>query len=173
MGLLIKAGFSRDEALDAAEAAMVEALVNWAGIREPAGWVRKVAIRKAIELVRRHREDNRRAVQGGWLSSSQEDRERIAVVDERSRVVAMLALLPDKQRAVMALRGTRVCRAISQVMAEIVKRKPPANAAAATIHGSPVPPRAGPASLSACVHRIGIDRRDCPLLYETIGHGGR
>jgi RNA polymerase sigma-70 factor (ECF subfamily) len=103
VGVLIKAGFSRDEALDAAEDAMVEANAQWDRIQDPGPWVRKVAIRTAIAAARRRREDVRRSVQGGWLSSAHDDHERIAVVDERSRVVALLARLPDKQRVVMVL----------------------------------------------------------------------
>jgi len=102
VGALIKDGFSRDDALDAAEAAMVQALTDWDRVRNPTAWVRKVAMRSAIAAARKRREDTQRAVRGGWLPSTHNDHERIAVIDERSRVLGMLARLPDKQRSVMA-----------------------------------------------------------------------
>lgn len=103
VGIVIKAGFSRDDALDAAEDAMVQACARWDRVRDPRAWVRTVALRKAIAAARRRREEVQRAVRAGWISTGRDDRELVAEVDERTRVAALLALLPDKQRFVMVL----------------------------------------------------------------------
>lgn len=102
VAFLMKDGFSRDDAADATEEAMVEAHVQWDRIREPRRWVRTVARRHAIKAARRRRRGVQKAVRGGWLSSAHDDRQRIAAVDEHSRVVALLARLPGMQRSVMA-----------------------------------------------------------------------
>ncbi len=100
---VIKSGFSREEAADAAQEAMVGACRAWDYISTPRAWVYRVAIRSAIRAAARQTDGIRRAVAGGWATSSQQAAaDQLAAVDEQPLVEVLLARLPDRQRAVIA-----------------------------------------------------------------------
>ncbi|GAA3435802.1 RNA polymerase sigma factor [Kutzneria kofuensis] len=101
---LVTAGFAFEAAQDAAEEAMLTVLQEWSTLRSPHAYVRKVALRWAVNQARRDRERVARSVRGGWLP--QEETDPVAEVDDRldggPRVTALLAGLPARQRVVLA-----------------------------------------------------------------------
>jgi RNA polymerase sigma factor (sigma-70 family) len=91
------------DAADASHQAMVEVCVRWAQVREmerPTAYLRRVAENEWKRLGRRLRQDVRHAVAGRWID--------LAVVedlygrDDVKVVLKSLAVLPDRQRQVMA-----------------------------------------------------------------------
>lgn len=102
VGLLIKMGYGVDDAHEAAEEAMAAGLASWGRLRNPAGWVRTVALRTASAMAKRRRSDVLRAVRGGWLHRDHRDDGQVAAVVERVWLVGMLARLTERQRLVMS-----------------------------------------------------------------------
>ena len=102
-GFVIKNGFSREEAADAAQEAMVRACHSWDYISAPRAWVYRVALRSAVAAAARHDDGIRRAVAGGWaITSEHAATDQLAVIDERPLVEILLAKLPTRQRTVLA-----------------------------------------------------------------------
>ncbi|YCK38273.1 RNA polymerase sigma factor [Actinomadura sp. ATCC 39365] len=102
MALLLSHNYSWEEALEATVEAMARAGVGWEAIRSPYAWVCKVALRQAAKAAKHDRRGLTLAIEGGWAGSSHEDEASTSVIEEKSEVVALLACLPDRQRAVMA-----------------------------------------------------------------------
>ncbi len=112
VGLLVKAGYPRQVALDAVEEAMTRVCATWDRARLPvcqvARWVRCVALRRADVLARRHQ-----GLPGAIAESSIPDpysdpepydgTGRPAGRAGQLRLLPLLATLPDQQRLVMAL----------------------------------------------------------------------
>jgi DNA-directed RNA polymerase specialized sigma24 family protein len=95
-----KLGATWEEANDAAQEAMVAALIRWGAITNPRAWVRIVAERKFVQQKVRHGRGEELAARPGWgmaavCMPSAENQE----VQE---VLAMIGRLPPSQRRVMA-----------------------------------------------------------------------
>lgn len=104
VGLVVKAGYSRAEAEEATQSAMAEAYVSWEQVRYPDRWVRTVALRMAHAAARRRRTDVTKVAATGDPQVVHDDGARVAVVNERGRLIGLLSDLPPQQRIVMALR---------------------------------------------------------------------
>lgn len=99
--LLITLGASQADAEDATQEAMVRAWNEWCSIREPAAWVRTVAIRSYLRMVRRGNasevpldESVPHPAADDGLGSFEE---------EQQEVLRLLRGLPSRQQAVTAL----------------------------------------------------------------------
>jgi RNA polymerase sigma factor (sigma-70 family) len=99
----VNAGANR--AADAAQEAMVEALRRWDQIKEPRAWVRKVAVRIALERART--DDNRRTREQAYVQRDAVHRidpeERTEITEEQAIVLARLREMPPARREVVAL----------------------------------------------------------------------
>jgi RNA polymerase sigma-70 factor (ECF subfamily) len=106
IGLLVafvrRAGYGWHQASDAAQEAMVRALVAWSELQQPRAWLRTVAPRIAANEAARNGEGIQRAVAGGWLDSTHTDPETAILGYEHEQLLADLAALPERQRLVMA-----------------------------------------------------------------------
>lgn len=102
VAFLIKMGFGREHAQDAAAEAMCAAFRQWNTLSRPTAWVRSAAYRIATKQVRRDRDDIKHAIAGGWLedinTSDTGDRE------DWSELLALLSGLPCTQRLVFVWR---------------------------------------------------------------------
>jgi RNA polymerase sigma factor (sigma-70 family) len=99
--LLISAGASRADAEDATQEAMIQAWQHWKSIREPAAWLRTVALRTWLKQCDMQRfmtiqldNADRSTVLGPDLS---------IFATEQQQVLRLLRALPPMQRAVVAL----------------------------------------------------------------------
>jgi len=93
VAFLCKAGFEVETARDVAAEAMLHALEAWPSIEEPRAWVRSAAGRllAAPEHARRD-----------WTPIIDlEDEKLAALVEQHSRIIELLAALPDQQRMVL------------------------------------------------------------------------
>ncbi len=93
VAFLCKAGFEVETARDVAAEAMLHALEAWPSIEEPRAWVRRAAGRllDAPEPARRE-----------WTPVGDLDDEKLtALVEQHSRIIELLAALPDQQRMVL------------------------------------------------------------------------
>jgi RNA polymerase sigma-70 factor (ECF subfamily) len=99
--LLVAVGASQADAEDATQEAMILAWSQWDSIREPAAWVRKVAIRRYLRMVRS------RGTQLASLDESVPDpvgNDGLGSFEEEQRqVLRLLRALPPGQRVVTAL----------------------------------------------------------------------
>jgi RNA polymerase sigma factor (sigma-70 family) len=99
--LLVAMGVSQTDAEDAAQEAMISAWNQWDALREPAAWVRTVALRNYLRTLRGGRtqavsfdESLPDPVGNDDLSTFEEEQEQ---------VLRLLRALPSGQRAVTAL----------------------------------------------------------------------
>lgn len=98
--LLISMGASRADAEDAAQEAMFQAWSQWRSIREPAAWVRTVAVRRYLRQYRCGKpevvllDESVPPPAKDGLGSFEE---------EQRQVLRLLRTLPDGQRTVAAL----------------------------------------------------------------------
>jgi RNA polymerase sigma factor (sigma-70 family) len=99
--LLIAMGASRADAEDATQEAMILAWQQWETIREPAAWVRTVAVRAF------RRQAGRQEKQAVTLDTSSaepvDDHELSIFAEEQQQILRLLRGLPPGQRAVAAL----------------------------------------------------------------------
>jgi RNA polymerase sigma factor (sigma-70 family) len=99
--LLVAMGASQADAEDATQEAMIPAWNQWDSIREPAAWVRTVAVRSYLRMVRT------RGTQMVTLDESVPDPVRNdglgSFEEEQRQVLRLLRALPSGQRAVTAL----------------------------------------------------------------------
>lgn len=100
MILLIASGASRADAEDAAQEAMIQAWEEWATLRNPAAWVRTVAIRKYWRLAAAGRSAESL---GESVPEVSADVDLAIFEEEQRRVLALLRSLPSGQRTVLAL----------------------------------------------------------------------
>jgi RNA polymerase sigma factor (sigma-70 family) len=92
---------SRADAEDAAQETFLAAWKDLRGLRSRdawLGWLRRIAIRKAIEADRQRR----RLAKGFVIASNSED--RLSTISERDAMERAFGLLPVEERAVLALR---------------------------------------------------------------------
>lgn len=99
--LLITLGASRADAEDATQEAMIRALDVWCSIREPAAWVRTVAIRSYLRMVRRR--NAQEVPLDESMPHSATDDGLGAFEQEQQEVLRLLRALPAKQQTVTAL----------------------------------------------------------------------
>jgi RNA polymerase sigma factor (sigma-70 family) len=98
--LLIAMGASRADAEDAAQEAMVLAWNQWEAIREPAAWVRTVAVRAYLKAVRARGRETVLPDDSFELAASPD----LGVfTEEQQHVLGLLRGLPAGQRTVAAL----------------------------------------------------------------------
>lgn len=98
--ILLKWGASVADAADAAGHAFTEVYARWDQLRNPAGYVRRVAKNELAELANRPRTDVERALRGSW---NLEAVETVCQFEEVQQVLAAFGKLPQRQREVMAL----------------------------------------------------------------------
>lgn len=103
VGLLLKDGFRRADAEDAAEETMFQALGKWDTITNPPAWVRTVAPRIARRALRRQRDGTTRATRNPLAAAAHSDAAAIAIIEELPATLSLLRRLPPQQRMVMAL----------------------------------------------------------------------
>jgi RNA polymerase sigma factor (sigma-70 family) len=118
--LLLAMGANRADAEDATQEAMILAWSQWNSIREPTAWVRTVAIRSYLQIVRGGR------TQAVSLDESVPDpveHDDLGSFEEEQRqVLRLLRALPSGQRTVVALYYDGLnCEEIAEVL-----RKTPA-----------------------------------------------
>jgi RNA polymerase sigma-70 factor (ECF subfamily) len=96
--LLVAMGADRHEAEDAAQEAFLLAFKEWGSIREPAAWVRTVAVRGYIR-------NSRRADRASGLPGEFDSRvaEFSVFSFEQQRILELLRSLPPQQRTILAL----------------------------------------------------------------------
>ncbi|WP_158854722.1 sigma-70 family RNA polymerase sigma factor [Saccharothrix deserti] len=101
---LVRAGYELEESRDAAAEAMFCAYQGWIEIQYPKAYVRTVAQRVAGRQNQRDKERVLRSVRGGFVTLEQADPfpEIDATLDSTKRLLALLDVLPDKQRLVPA-----------------------------------------------------------------------
>jgi RNA polymerase sigma-70 factor (ECF subfamily) len=93
VAFLCKAGFEVETARDVAAEAMLQALESWPSIDEPRAWVRGAAGRLLTGQAQERRE---------WAPLDDlPDEALAALVDQHSRIIELLAQLPDQQRMVL------------------------------------------------------------------------
>ncbi len=93
VAFLCKAGFEVETARDVAAEAMLHALEAWPSIEEPRAWVRGAAGRLLATPEQARRD---------WTPFDEgDDRELAALVEQHSRIIELLAALPDQQRMVL------------------------------------------------------------------------
>lgn len=101
---LAHVGFGWEEAEDAAAEAMLTACQKWSTLRNPRAYVRTAAVHTATNQAIRDRQRTERSIRGGWATPEHSD--PFAEIDERldaePRLLALLKLLPPKQRLVLA-----------------------------------------------------------------------
>lgn len=102
VAFLLKAGFEREDARDAAAEAMARAHREWANLTQPHAWVRKVAYRTAVRQVRRSREAAAHVLEWATSDPGRAQCDQTKCVDERLRVLTLLNGLPAQQRVAMA-----------------------------------------------------------------------
>ena len=108
VGFLVKLGFKREEAEEAAAEAMHQACKRWwvndgpERIYSPHGWVRTAAIRIASRQVRRARQAPLPAEGANWAEFIYTDPDIAQINEENSALLRLLYKLPRKQRLVMA-----------------------------------------------------------------------
>lgn len=102
VAFVCRAGHGWHQAYDAAQEAMVRALVAWSAVQQPRAWLRKVAPRIAANEAARDNEGIQRAVASGWLDSAHTDPEIAILGYEHEQLLKALATLPERQRLVMA-----------------------------------------------------------------------
>jgi RNA polymerase sigma factor (sigma-70 family) len=98
--LLVTMGASQADADDAAQEAMLEALVHWDEIDEPAPWLRTVALRKYWALARRRKPE---VSLDEAAADHATDSDLGIFADEEQQVLRALRQLPPQQRTVTAL----------------------------------------------------------------------
>jgi RNA polymerase sigma factor (sigma-70 family) len=98
--LLTAMGASRADAEDATQEAMILAWNQWSSIREPAAWVRTVAVRSYLRL-RRGRPEVTALDESAPDPAADDDLGSFE--EEQRQVLHLLRKLPDGQRAVAAL----------------------------------------------------------------------
>jgi RNA polymerase sigma-70 factor (ECF subfamily) len=101
---LINAGFDYESSRDAAAEAMLSAHLGWADLRNPRAYVRTAALHEAGNQAKRDRARTVRSIKGGWVTSERID--PFAEIDDdldgQPRLTALLQLLPQQQRLVLA-----------------------------------------------------------------------
>ncbi len=102
VGFLVKLGYDRAAAEDAAQEAMTQAYTNWANIRQPAAWVWRTAARIASNTARRLRYGYLKAVEGGWVAAEEPANDTLVLNEQQQLVLDVLRGLPSRQRAVLA-----------------------------------------------------------------------
>lgn len=105
VAFLIKLGFEREVAADAAEEAMLALLQCWSEVGKPRAYVRSAARHAAIRQVQRDRERLPRTVAGGWVTPDHTGDPYDRVDDELDAIGVMtrlLSALPERQRLVFA-----------------------------------------------------------------------
>jgi len=103
VGLLIKSGYGRDDALDATQYAMAEAFVKWNDLHFPGRWVRTVALHAAAKIARARNREHQSMTEGCWLTVGHDGVDRTAVVESRDGILVWLLTLPAQRRKVVAL----------------------------------------------------------------------
>ncbi|MGI5503020.1 RNA polymerase sigma factor [Lentzea sp. CA-135723] len=100
---LVRSGWGWEDARDAAAEAMLSAYQGWIEIDHPRAYVRKAACRVAAQQRRRDHERLQRSIRGGMTTPEHDDPYAMfdARMDATRRLVALLKLLPDKQRTVL------------------------------------------------------------------------
>lgn len=99
--LLIAMGASRADAEDATQEAMAMAWSQWESIREPAAWLRTVAVRAHLKQARAR---DSQAVSLDQSTFDPPDQLDLGVfAEEQQHVLGLLRALPDGQRTVAAL----------------------------------------------------------------------
>jgi RNA polymerase sigma-70 factor (ECF subfamily) len=99
VGLLIRAGASRDEAQDFAQEAMRVALTSWPSIRSPKAFVRTVALRtlhRSWTVTNRDIATGKRVAQDAMVATFDAN-------EDVHEAVRMLQALPEAQRVAFAL----------------------------------------------------------------------
>ena len=94
-------GANRADAEDATQEAMILAWNEWDTIREPAAWVRRVAIRNYLRMARRAH--SRAVPLDESIAHPGVDLDLGSFEEEEQQVLRLLRALPDGQRAVAAL----------------------------------------------------------------------
>ncbi len=97
-------GGNREMAADATQEAFLKAYARWRRIRRysaPEAWVRRVALNRLNDM--RKAEQRRRAREARVAEPEGADDTALAGVDGDGDVTALLARLPERQRAAMAL----------------------------------------------------------------------
>ena len=99
--LLTAMGASRADAEDATQEAMILAWNQWKSIREPAAWVRTVALRSYLRLLERGKPEVMALDESAPGPGVDDD---LGTFEEEQRqVLRLLRSLPDGQRTVAAL----------------------------------------------------------------------
>lgn len=105
VAFLMKNGFERELAKDAASEAMTCAYKEWYRIELPRAWVRTVAYRIALKQAQRALEESRRAAAGGWTMCEHYDVDvvelAVEIAEEDELLLRLLERLPPRQRIVM------------------------------------------------------------------------
>jgi RNA polymerase sigma factor (sigma-70 family) len=99
--LLIAMGASRADAEDATQEAMIEAWQRWDSIREPAAWVRTVAVRTFWKQARGQRPETVSLEEATVKPVTDPDLSIFA--EEQQQILGLLRKLPIRQRTVAAL----------------------------------------------------------------------
>ena len=99
--LLISMGASRADAEDAAQEALVLAWEQWESIREPAAWVRSVAVRAYMKRARGR--GNQAISLDEFAYELADDSDLGVFAEEQQRVLRLLRGLPTGQRTIAAL----------------------------------------------------------------------
>ena len=117
--LLISMGASRADAEDAAQEAMILAWEKWESVRDPAAWIRTVAVRAYIKRARARGNQAVSLEESAYEPAADGDLGIFAA--EQQHVLRLLRGLPPGQRTVAALfYDGLTCEEI----AELVERSP-------------------------------------------------
>ena len=117
--LLISMGASRADAEDAAQEAMILAWTKWESVRDPAAWVRTVAVRAHVKQARAR--GNQAVSLDETVYEPAADGDLSIFAAEQQHVLRLLRGLPPGQRIVAALfYDGLTCEEI----AELIERSP-------------------------------------------------
>jgi len=98
VSFLVWQGAGLNDAAELAQETMIEAYRNWSAIQHPRAWVKRVASRKYARLISRPEQP----AEPTGLSPLLPPNLDISEWQERHEVLRLLALLPPRQRQVMA-----------------------------------------------------------------------
>jgi RNA polymerase sigma factor (sigma-70 family) len=102
VSFLCKAGFDYQVADDSTQEAMVSAYRAWSTITHPRGWIRTAAHRVAIRKAALVRDELPLLVARGYVPADDDGTQWHRHFELHDELVRALALLPERQRVVMA-----------------------------------------------------------------------
>jgi len=112
--LLIAMGASRADAEDATQEAMTQAWQHWESVREPAAWLRTVAVRAWWKQSDTQRFQTVPLDDGDYSTAAHPDLGIFTA--EQQQVLLLLRALPAKQRTVVALfYDGATCREVAEL----------------------------------------------------------